>query len=262
MPVSDHYNRYEKLAVRIITVDTSALRVEGVGKDAAVIQISVSHRPPGFRWPIEGELWIIEREASDWALVSKIEGVEPPFLRDGEPGDFMGPDGYIPQHKTKATVGQGLVWASGGWIPENLATQIELNSVALDISNETIARSAADNALDARLDVFEAVPTWSTPSFLNSWIVYDTPRYSKDALGFVQMRGEVQAWTGGVTAADVAVMTLPVGFRPVTRSGCPVWANDAALLSLYVGSDGVIRISRAVGASVVVNLNAVRFPTV
>lgn len=128
MPVSDHYNRYEKLAVRIITVDTSALRVEGVGKDAAVIQISVGHRPPGFRWPIEGELWIIEREASDWALVSKIEDPDSLALSDGEPGDLMGPDGYIPQHKIKATSGQGLIWTTDGWVPQNLATQVELDA--------------------------------------------------------------------------------------------------------------------------------------
>lgn len=128
MPVSDHYNRYEKLAVRIITVDTSALRVEGVGKDAAVIQISVSHRPPGFRWPIEGELWIAERQGTDWALVSKMEDPDSLALSDGEPGDLMGPDGYIPQHEIKATSGQGLIWTTDGWVPENLATQTELDA--------------------------------------------------------------------------------------------------------------------------------------
>jgi hypothetical protein len=168
MPISDHYARYEKLAVRIITVDTSTMRIEAVGKDAAVIQVSVNNRPAGFRWPIEGEAWIVRREGTEWMLDSKLEDPDHIALSDGEPGDLMGPDGFIPQHKTKATSGQGLVWTSEGWVPQNIATQSELDTV-----NSTLV--AADAALDTRLDAIEgyrqtidlvnAAPPWSLGNF-------------------------------------------------------------------------------------------------
>jgi len=107
-------------------------------------------------------------------------------------------------------------------------------------------------------------PIWTSFAglYANSWTEYDTARYSKDALGYVQFRGEIRSWTGGATAADVFVLgPMPVGFRPAIRTGCPVWANTGALLSLYVASDGVIRVSTAVSAGAVVNIGSVRYPT-
>jgi len=111
--------------------------------------------------------------------------------------------------------------------------------------------------------VTSKAPIWTSLAgmYFNSWTEYDTARYSKDALGYVQLRGEIRAWTGGSTAADVGILAFPAGFRPVLRTGCPVWSNDGLQLSLYITADGTMRVSRAVGASVVVNLGSVRWPT-
>jgi parallel beta-helix repeat protein len=74
MPISDHYRggQTEKMAVAIVTCDPSVGRIEGVGRDAAVIQIG---SPQGalVRWPKEGEYWIVRRENGLWQLDSLAE---------------------------------------------------------------------------------------------------------------------------------------------------------------------------------------------
>ncbi len=59
--------------------------------------------------------------------------------------------------------------------------------------------------------------TWRDVDFLNGWSNYDTAthqacEYTKDALGFVHLRG--LAKRGGGTSAN-PIFRLPKGFRPV-----------------------------------------------
>lgn len=122
MPLSDHYARTERLAVQIVTCDPATQRLEGVGKDAAVIQISTSGRPPAFRWPKEGEYWVIERENADWTLLARIE--EDGLVikaKDGQPGDLMSPEGWIPQSdvpiRYNDTINNFEIRDAGTWVP-------------------------------------------------------------------------------------------------------------------------------------------------
>jgi hypothetical protein len=84
MPISDHYRggQTEKMAVTIVTVDPSTNRIEGVGRDAAVIQVSAPNGPL-VRWPAVNELWLIRRENGVWQLDSFVESA-PKTLVPGE----------------------------------------------------------------------------------------------------------------------------------------------------------------------------------
>lgn len=89
MPINDHYTggRVERRIGRIVTVDPATKRVEIVGRDAAVIQVSITVIPPVFRWPKEGEVWTIIRENGIWSLESRIEDAEETFpLTNLDPG--------------------------------------------------------------------------------------------------------------------------------------------------------------------------------
>src|SRR4051794_22610912 len=87
MPISDHYRggMTERLLVRVITVDTSKPRIEVIGKDASVIQVSLVYNQPLFVWPHEGEFWTIVRENGAWSLESKV--LEPDENFPVSPGD-------------------------------------------------------------------------------------------------------------------------------------------------------------------------------
>jgi microcystin-dependent protein len=91
MALSDHYpgGLTERLIVHIITVDPPSGRIEGVGKDAAVIQIGVNRAPMLFRWPVVGEHWTIIRENGSWTLESKIADPDGKNLGELNPGEAM-----------------------------------------------------------------------------------------------------------------------------------------------------------------------------
>lgn len=61
----------EKYGCKIITVEPSQRRIEGVIKSGAVVQIAVYTVNPFFRWPKVGENWMIRRENGTWILDSK-----------------------------------------------------------------------------------------------------------------------------------------------------------------------------------------------
>jgi hypothetical protein len=59
--------------IRIVTVDPTTARVEGVMKDGAMIQVAVWDAPLTFRWPEEGETWRIYRRGIQWFLDDLVE---------------------------------------------------------------------------------------------------------------------------------------------------------------------------------------------
>lgn len=61
----------EKYGCKIITVEPSQRRVEGVIKSGAVVQVAIYTVDPFFRWPKVGENWMIRRENGTWILDSK-----------------------------------------------------------------------------------------------------------------------------------------------------------------------------------------------
>jgi hypothetical protein len=59
-------------------------------------------------------------------------------------------------------------------------------------------------------------PTWTAPTFENNWVNYDInvfnpTGYYKDTSGRVYLRGLIKAGTVG---NNIAVFTLPAGYRP------------------------------------------------
>jgi hypothetical protein len=63
----------QKQTVRIMTVDPTQRRVEATLKDGAMIQIRVFEIPSVFRWPREGELWVVRKDSGFWTLLGRVE---------------------------------------------------------------------------------------------------------------------------------------------------------------------------------------------
>lgn len=101
------------------------------------------------------------------------------------------------------------------------------------------------STVPARLDHVHALPaiSWTAVTFQNSWINNGngepTMAYTKDANGFVHLRGTGQHAGGG--GAGTAIFTLPAGFRPtglVTFACAPT--NTGVTGSVSVSSVGVV----------------------
>lgn len=106
----------------------------------------------------------------------------------------------------------GLKWADFNWgdIGGTLADQTDLQT-ALNGKSSTSHTHAG---------------TYIAPSFLNSWVNYDTTYndagYFKDTVGVVHLRGLVKNGTIGT-----AIFTLPAGYRPIRRQLFTTSSNGA-----------------------------------
>lgn len=149
MSLSDHYRggATERLMVTIITVDPPNSRVEVVGKDAAVIQISVLRAPALFRWPIQGEFWTIIRENGEWALEEKVQDPDSTSLRSLEPGEAL-----IQSNTIWTPNGEKLI-KTGDVAGGVLSGEYPNPGFAVDMATQ-----AELDALDTRLDILEARP--------------------------------------------------------------------------------------------------------
>lgn len=119
MPISDHYKggQTEKMVVTIVTVDPEAGYVEGVGRDAAVIQISLGHIGAYFRMPLEREQWMIRRENGVWVLDSVLEVDQ------------------WPKRRNNLVQGQALITATDVFLSTNekLAKDSELYAISSEL---------------------------------------------------------------------------------------------------------------------------------
>lgn len=94
-----------------------------------------------------------------------------------------------------------------------------LAAVPHSFSPNTVISSSQMNenfaALQAQLDALRAAPVWTNGDLLNGWTEYgngyNAPSFTKDALGFVHLRGLVKR---AATPTNTTVFVLPVGFRP------------------------------------------------
>jgi hypothetical protein len=109
MGINDHFagGVTERLAVKVVTVDPPTGRVEVVGKDAAVIQVSVG---PAFnltfQWPRPNENWTIVRENGYWKLESRF-----PTPDDALRATDLNPGETFVARKYAKVVGNGVTTA-------------------------------------------------------------------------------------------------------------------------------------------------------
>lgn len=75
MSVSTHLKPglTDKSRVKIMTVDVANRRIEAGIKDGSMIQVAVWEVPEAFRWPIEGEMWIVRRDNGIWMLDKRVQ---------------------------------------------------------------------------------------------------------------------------------------------------------------------------------------------
>lgn len=102
------------------------------------------------------------------------------------------------------------------------------------------------------------------PTLQNGWTVYsgtNDAKYTIDALGYVQCRGELLSHATTGLASDSLLFTFPTGFTPIIRAYCTLHENSTAFRHCYISADGTLKLAGAVAGNAVFNLNEVRFPT-
>lgn len=67
------------------------------------------------------------------------------------------------------------------------------------------------NALKGLVDVATAMPSWITPTLLNSWTSSPTFQYILHPFGFVYFRGKLN----GTGKSSTYFLYLPTGYRPI-----------------------------------------------
>lgn len=130
----------------------------------------------------------------------------------------------------------------------------------------SVTNANADNQTPSQIAAFTAsggitvaaingvlVPTsaasWTTPSFVNSWVDAGGCRYLKDALGFVHLRGSLSTGTSGTTA-----FTLPAGFRPgITDYYMALQGSGVAGCYVNISTAGVVVPTYTVASTVFIN---------
>jgi hypothetical protein len=138
MAVKDTINN-ERVAVRIITVDPPTRRVEGALRSGGMIQIRVWDTPSLFRWPEEGEVWLVQRKGLYWELDSRVENNE-----DGKGRIEDVPAGTAQVHGSQIKMGDGrdvvvtdqtnipqgrtLTWDGAKWVPGVAASPTYTNA--------------------------------------------------------------------------------------------------------------------------------------
>lgn len=148
MAVKDTINN-ERVAVRIITVDPAKRRIEAALRSGGMIQIRVWDTPSLFRWPEEGEVWLVQRKGLYWELDSRVENNE-----DGKGRIEDIPAGATQIHGTHVKMGDGRdvvvtdeslasdgsvpIWQAGVWVPgmPSMATAPSMVVLELDPSTD------------------------------------------------------------------------------------------------------------------------------
>lgn len=98
---------------------------------------------------------------------------------------------------------------------------------------------------------------WRTPTLLNSWVEFDSsraPRYMKDTLGFVHMKGLVK----NGTSATAVIFALPVGYRPIGIAYFVVLSNNIPTPITVASSNGAVALSVG-GSTTYVALDGITF---
>lgn len=101
--------------------------------------------------------------------------------------------------------------------------------------------SGGDGAQIAHSTLSGLAPTWiEVSSFSNSWTNYGAPyynaAYTKDAHGWVHLRGQIKDGTN-----DAKCFTLPTGYRPSSELNLTISANGPVAARLSIETDGDVK---------------------
>jgi hypothetical protein len=77
MTISDHITRVPKMRVTVNMVDMTSGELDVIGHDGQVRRVSITSSTAAFRWPIEGEEWMIEEQNGQWVLGDHIHSAAP-----------------------------------------------------------------------------------------------------------------------------------------------------------------------------------------
>lgn len=97
----------------------------------------------------------------------------------------------------------------------------------------------------SRQEPWRYVGATGQPAFQNGWANFgnanNNVRFAKDAIGYVHLGGTA---SGGTTAANTLVYTLPAGYRPLNIVNFPAISNGL-FGGIYVDTNGNVRIITA-----------------
>lgn len=107
MAGNQHINVQMKRGVKIILCDPATKRIEAETRNGEVIPVNAYYQNPTFRWPKEGESWMVKEENGSWYLDGIWENQEPK------------------EHGLEAQPGDAIITASSGRVLKNVEGVLE-----------------------------------------------------------------------------------------------------------------------------------------
>ncbi len=174
-------------------------------------------------------------------------------LKNGSVGTLKLKNGAVTTAKLKnGAVTAAKLNVNGVTVPNALhANAADTATTATNATNATHATTADTATLANSLPAL----TWASLTLLNSWANYSSSlfgrpglQYTKDAEGFVHLRGTVT----GTAATSTVIATLPAGFRPPSGAWVSiaetngasdphpeaVWIDSTGNMNVYPGAGG------------------------
>ncbi|MFZ5439963.1 MAG: hypothetical protein ACOZQL_08130 [Myxococcota bacterium] len=126
-------------------------------------------------------------------------------------------------------------------------------------ANFAAVKAAVDDN-HARISALEAPRTYTAATFFAGWenvgVAYQTAGFTKDALGFVHLRGTVRRSTG----TSGTIFTLPAGMRPSALLQFPSRCGNDTICYVQVNNNGNVDFGGAsAGASSSLTLDGITF---
>lgn len=130
-----------KARVKIMAVNPRERQVQALLKEGAIVEVAVWDTPIAFRWPREGEIWTIYREANYWVLGNPHDDDtnEPFTVEDLAEGEIR-LDADVVKDRQGRTVLTGA---------PNVTKVTDFGAVADGTTNDTVAVQAAIDAAAA-----------------------------------------------------------------------------------------------------------------
>ncbi len=141
-----------------------------------------------------------------------------------------------------------VAWANTVTLPNTFTAGTTARAAEVNANFAAVKTAVDDN--NARITVLETAPTFIAPTFLAGWANVGTPwgtaGYTKDAMGFVHLKGLIKQ-TGGTGN----IFALPAGYRPSANLQFPARCGNDTMCGVIVNSNGNVDFSGVGGSAAI-----------
>lgn len=137
-------------------------------------------------------------------------------------------------------------WASSLTLPNTFTAGTTAKASEVNANFAAVKAAVDDN--NARITALQTVATYTAPTFFTGWSNVGAPwmtaGYTRDAMGFVHLRGLVKQ-AGGTGN----IFSLPAGFQPSANLQFAARCGDSSMCYVTINSNGNVDFGGTAGAA-------------